>query len=86
VLSDPVLESVRRELRRLSDVKLEVDELREALKQEVIKREVLEGEKADGARKKMAKAAGKMLRMRKERDDAEPLAAESPDAAHAKTI
>ncbi|MEA2238389.1 MAG: hypothetical protein QOC81_3113 [Thermoanaerobaculia bacterium] len=87
VLSDPVLESVRRELRRLSDVKLEVDELREALKQEVIKREVLEGEKADGARKKMTKAAGKMLRVRKERDDAETVVAESiPATEHAKTI
>jgi len=39
------------------------------LKQEVIKRDVLEGEKADGARKKVAKAAGKMLRVRKDKDD-----------------
>jgi predicted type IV restriction endonuclease len=69
VLSDTVLETVRRELRRLSDVKLEVEELREALKQEVIKREVCEGEKADSARKKVTKSAGKMLRVRKERDE-----------------
>jgi len=58
-------------------VKLEVEELREALSQEVIKREVLEGEKADGAGKKVAKSAGKMLRVRKEdgdgaNDDAAP--------------
>lgn len=71
VLSDPVLDTVRRELRRLSDAKLEIDDLREALKQEVIKREVLEGDKADGARKKVAKAAGKMLRVRKEREETE---------------
>src|SRR6185295_1501443 len=58
VLSDPVLETVRRELRRLSDVKLEVEELRAALEREVIKREVIEGEKAEGARKKVAKSAG----------------------------
>jgi hypothetical protein len=69
VLSDPVLETVRRELRRLSDVKLELDDLREALKKEVVKREVLEGEKADDARKKVTKAAGKMLRARKERGE-----------------
>ncbi|HEX8410029.1 MAG TPA: hypothetical protein VF883_14300 [Thermoanaerobaculia bacterium] len=43
----------------------------EALKQEVIKREVLEGDKADGARKKVAKAAGKMLRIRKEKEEHE---------------
>lgn len=68
VLSDPVLETVRRELRRLSDVKLEVEDLREALQKEVIKREVIEGEKADGARRKVVKAAGKMLRVRKEKE------------------
>ena len=68
VLSDPVLETVRRELRRLSDVKLEVEDLREALEKEVIKREVIEGEKADGARRKVVKAAGKTLRVRKEKE------------------
>jgi predicted type IV restriction endonuclease len=72
VLSDAVLDTVRRELRRLSDVKLEIDELREALQQEVVKREVLEGDKADAARRKVAKSAGKMLRARKEKEDSEP--------------
>ncbi|HYO78824.1 MAG TPA: restriction endonuclease subunit R, partial [Thermoanaerobaculia bacterium] len=71
VLSDAVLETVRRELRRVSDAKVELDELRAALKQEVIKREVIEGDKADGARRKVGKAAGKMLRIRKGKDDAE---------------
>ncbi|PYQ26530.1 MAG: restriction endonuclease subunit R [Acidobacteria bacterium] len=69
VLSDTVLHTVRRELQRLSDVKVDVEELREALKQEVIKRDVLEGEKADGARKKVAKAATKLLRIRKDKED-----------------
>jgi len=68
VLSDSVLETMRRELRRLSDVKVEIDELRDALSQQVLKREVIEGEKADAARKKMAKAAGKALRSTKEKD------------------
>ena len=70
VLSDTVLDSVRRELRRVSDAKVELDELREALKSEVIKREVIEGDKADGARKKVAQAAGKMLRIRTEKEEA----------------
>ncbi|MBI1745292.1 MAG: type I restriction enzyme HsdR N-terminal domain-containing protein [Acidobacteria bacterium] len=71
VLSDAVVETVRRELRRLSDVKLEVDELREALRLEVIKREVLEGEKADSAKRKVAKAASKALRSRSTADNLE---------------
>jgi hypothetical protein len=74
VLSDAVLETVRRELRRVSDAKIELPELREALSKEVIKREVIEGDKADGARKKVSKAAGKMLRIRKGKDDAEDAA------------
>jgi hypothetical protein len=69
VLSDAVLETARRELRRLSDVTLSVDDLRAALKQEVIKREVLEGDKADAAKRKVTKAAGKALRTRKSHTD-----------------
>jgi len=69
VLSDPVIETVRRELRRLSDAKVEIEELREALSQDVMKREVIEGEKADDARKKVSRAASKMLRIRKGKDD-----------------
>lgn len=81
VLSDPVLETVRRELRRLSDVKLEVEQVREALQKEVIKREVLEGEKAEAARKKMTKAASKLLRARKERGVEESIPGEASPIA-----
>jgi predicted type IV restriction endonuclease len=69
VLSDPVLDTIRRELRRVSDVKVEVDELRTLLREEVIKREVIEGEKAEAAHKKVTKSANKMLRIRKEDED-----------------
>jgi hypothetical protein len=74
LLSDPVLDTVRRELRRVSEAKIELAELRHALSQEVIKREVIEGEKADAARRKVAKAAGKMLRIRKDKDTEQDLA------------
>lgn len=70
VLSDPVLEVVRRELRRISpEIRIQIEDLREALTNEVVKREVLEGEKADQARKKVSRAAGKMLRIRKDKAD-----------------
>jgi hypothetical protein len=79
LLSDAVLETVRRELRRLSDAKLDVEELRAALRAEVIKREVVEGDKAEAARRKVTKAAGKMLRARREKggDDAKATDEES---------
>lgn len=62
-ISDPVIEIVRRELRRLSpDVRIEPEEIRSVLATEVIKREVLEGEKAEEARRKVSSAAKKALR------------------------
>ncbi|MCD6077274.1 MAG: restriction endonuclease subunit [Ramlibacter sp.] len=63
LLTDPVLDVIRRELRRISpDVKIDADQIRAVLTSEVIKREVLEGDKADEARKKIGRAAAKALR------------------------
>jgi hypothetical protein len=59
----PVLDVIRRELRRISpDVKIDSDQIKAVLLSEVIKREVIEGEKADEAQKKITKAASKALR------------------------
>jgi hypothetical protein len=66
IMSDTVLHTIRRELKRLSpDVRISVDEIRDALFHEVLKREVLEGEKADEAKKLVNRAANKVLRQRK---------------------
>lgn len=63
MLTDPVLDVIRRELRRVSpDVKIDPEQIRAVLSAEVIKREVLEGDKADEARKKITRAANKVLR------------------------
>ncbi len=63
VLSDPVLEVVRRELRRVSpDVRIDIEQIRSVLVNEVVKREVMEGDKAEEARKKISRSAGKSLR------------------------
>lgn len=64
--TDTVLDVIRRELRRVSpDVRIDVDQIKDVLVNEVIKREVLEGEKADEARKRAAKAASTLLRVPK---------------------
>jgi hypothetical protein len=66
MLSDPVIEALRREVRRMSpDVRIEIEEIRDVLLADVLKREVIEGEKADAARKQVAKAANRMLRASK---------------------
>lgn len=84
VLSDPVLEVIRRELRRLSpDVKINFDEIRSALMLDVIKREVLEGEKADEARKKISRAASKALRAKAPKETKQSV--HQPDPASTET-
>jgi len=67
VLSEPVLEVIRREVRRLApEVRIDIEGTHNALQTEVLKREVLEGEKAEAARRQVAKAAGKQLRKRRD--------------------
>jgi len=73
ILSDTVLEAIRRELRRITpDVKVPIEDLRNLLIQDVLKREVIEGEKADIAKKKVQKVARKLLRAKKENSTQEP--------------
>lgn len=73
VLSNPVLEVIRRELRRLSpDVRIDIEQIKSVLVQDVLKREVVEGEKADEARKKINKSANKLLRAKTVKQASEP--------------
>jgi hypothetical protein len=68
LLTEPVLTIVKRELKRISpDVKIDTDQIRSVLEQEVLKREVVECEKADEARKRIARAANKALRSKSEK-------------------
>lgn len=63
VLSDPVLEVIRRELRKMSpDVKIDTEQIKEVVLQEIFKRDVVEGEKAEDARRKIARANSRMVR------------------------
>ncbi len=63
MLTEPVLDIMRRELRRVSpEVRIETDQIKEVLIAEVIKREVMEGEKSVAARKKIARSGNKSLR------------------------
>lgn len=73
LLSPPILDVVRRELRRVSpDVRIETEAIEAVLSNEVIKREVLEGDKADEARRKVRSAAAKVLRKKVETAILEP--------------
>jgi hypothetical protein len=63
ILSDPVLDVLRREIRRVApEVKVTNEEISAALRSDVIKREVMEGDKADQAKRLVSRAAGRALR------------------------
>lgn len=79
--TEPVLDVIRRELRRVSpDVKIDAEQIRAVLVDEVIKRDVLEGDRADEARKKIARCANKALRAAANKAGP-PAAAAAPDDA-----
>lgn len=84
LLSDPVLDVVRRELRRLSpDAKIDTDQIKTVLTSEVIKRDVLEGEKADEARRRLSRAANRALRERAAKDAQSPATGATPEGGAA---
>jgi hypothetical protein len=63
IQTDPVVDVIRRELRRMSpDVRIDCDQILAVLVTEVLKRDVLEGDKAEEARKKISRAAHRALR------------------------
>ena len=63
LLTDSVLDVLRRELRRISpDVKIDSEQIKGVLIQEILKREVIEGDKADEARKKIMRVMGRVAR------------------------
>jgi hypothetical protein len=56
-LSDPVVDAMRRELKRVCpNVKIQSDQIQQVLLAEVLKREVVEGEKADEAQKRISRS------------------------------
>jgi hypothetical protein len=63
ILTETILDVVKRELRRLTPgVKIENDEIEGVLRTDIIKRDVLEGDKAIDAKKKIQKAANNYIR------------------------
>lgn len=78
LLTEPVLNVLRRELRRVeSSIKVENEQVADILAQEVIKRDVLEGEKAAEAKKVVSRASKRALREVAPKD---PETSETPGA------
>jgi hypothetical protein len=91
ILSDPLLEVLRRELRRVTPgLRVEIAEVRTVLEGEVLKRDVLEGDRASAAKRAINRAANKTLRQsraatsetRRSAGDDALAAAEDPELTH----
>jgi hypothetical protein len=63
LLAEPVLMTVRRELRRLfPDIKVDLEQVDELLRNDILKREVIEGDKSKEAYQRVKKATQKLAR------------------------
>jgi predicted type IV restriction endonuclease len=81
ITSDPVLNVVRREMKRIDpDLRATIEELRQLLPA-VLKRDLLEGDAADQAKRRIAKASSKPLRKRKAKRSTTGSSSEAPSAA-----
>jgi hypothetical protein len=73
VLSDPVLNVVRRELRKLADgMKVDIEEVEQIVRTQVLKREIVEGEDADAAKDRVNKFYRKGIRAKKKSSKPSP--------------
>ncbi len=70
--SDPLIAALRRELRRLSPgTRIDADQLRQVLVEEVIKRDVVQSEEAKSAASVVRRASSRTRRLRRSKSDAE---------------
>lgn len=67
LLSETIVDTIRRELRRISpDIRIDEAQVRGVLISEVVRRDVLEGEKAESAKRLVSRAANRSLRTSKQ--------------------
>lgn len=80
ILSDPITEVIRRELRKISpDVKVTSEQIQEVIFKEVLKREVIEGEKAEEAKKKINKVFNKIYKAKTTRQSSSEISEETTE-------
>ncbi len=69
ILSDSVLDFIRRELKKLSEgLRVDIEEVEQIIKNEVLKREIVEGEEAEAAKSRVNKYYRKSSPRRKQKE------------------
>lgn len=69
LMSEPILDELRREIRRLSDVKVDTEYLQSLLENEVIKRELVDGDEAKEAASVIKKLQKILAREKKKKSE-----------------
>jgi hypothetical protein len=86
ILSDTVIDTIRRELKKISpDIKIENEQIQRVLTQEVIKRDVVEGEKAEEAIRKINKTFTRIQKMREKERNKKIESTQDEDVAEIET-
>jgi hypothetical protein len=67
--SDAVQSTIRREVRRVSDILVDAEVIEKMLREEVIKRETIEGEQAQAAARRVAKSSERSIRKVEGKDE-----------------
>ena len=75
--SDSVQATLRREIRRVSEILVEPDVIDKMLREEVLKRDAIEGSEAESAVRRVAKSADKSIRRASDREEAPAVASSS---------
>lgn len=78
--NDSLLNAVRRELKRISEVNVDIEEIRTLLREDVIKRDALEGAAAEAAAKLVNKREDRKLRSQQKKANAKSSGNGSSDA------
>ena len=70
--SDSVLSSLRREVRRVTDILVEKETIQKVLREQVIKRDTLEGDQAQAATRRFSRRSERTLYRHEQSDGSEP--------------
>ncbi|HUB67886.1 MAG TPA: type I restriction enzyme HsdR N-terminal domain-containing protein [Candidatus Methylacidiphilales bacterium] len=93
ILSEPILEVVRRQFRKVaklnkvsSEIRIDLSQIEEIIARDVLKREVLEDPKANDARKKIERAAKVSLHETDDKDQPEKLPLDKKPSDQSATV
>src|SRR5690606_36513589 len=79
LLSEPVVNVIRREMRRyFPDLKIDIESVTDLLNNEILKREVIDGDKVKDAQQRIKRAAAKIAKVQQMKPDPQEVEEAAP--------